>query len=169
MMRKVIAALLSSALAIGPALAQSQVSPIPPYGGSVLEASPGNPVATTSTTGAMMGLGSTCVFTPKYSTRANIHIDGAVTNSGTNISSFQLRWGTGAAPTNPSGTTPPAGTGVGSVNSITSPSANAQSFFFVDGSITGLTPGTQIWIDLNLFGTAGTTSVLNLSCGAFEI
>lgn len=138
------------------------------WNSAILEATPSNPASTTSTTGVMMGLGvTTCRFTPTFSTRVRFTIDGAVANSGAgNASNFQLRFAAGAGPANG---VAPAGSGIGGQNSITSPAANALSFFSIARTATGLTPGTTYWFDINLSGSAGTIALVGLECAANEL
>lgn len=137
------------------------------YNGAVLQAIPTNPTGTTSATFVMMGLGvTTCRFTPAFSTRVKFQINGSVANTTVNgISTFSLRYGTGAGPANGA-----AGTGTSPSNSqsVTSSTANAQVAFLVDGLVTGLSAGTTYWFDTTLSASAGTSAILSLNCSAFE-
>lgn len=138
-----------------------------PLTGAVLQATPANPTGTTSATGVMMGLGvTTCRFTPSYSSRVRFEIAGSAANSTVNgVSSFSIRFGTGAGPANGAA---PTGTSLGSSLSVTSSTANAQVMFCLDVLATGLTPGTTYWFDVVLIASAGTSSILSTSANAYE-
>lgn len=133
---------------------------------ATLNASPGNPTNTTSTVGVMMGLGTTCVITPIYSTRILIHIQGQVTNTTTGISAtVTLRFGTGTAPVN----------GAALTGNVLTPGivaganpANYSLPFNVGGITTGLTVGQAVWFDVSLAAGANTAAMSNLSCYAME-
>jgi hypothetical protein len=115
----------------------------------------------------MMGLGATCKITPVYSGRVKVEFIGDMVNTGTaTTTTNSVRFGTGTAPVNGAA---PIGTVVGAALQA-SETGSASNFvpFMNGGIITGLTPGTAVWFDLNIFGAANTTSVQNLSCNAFE-
>jgi hypothetical protein len=165
-MKRLLSAFFASLLALLPAQAQVSIYGPPQFQGTVLEANPSNPAGTSSTTIVMMGVGSTCVFTPKYSTRAFVHIDGSAAGSTlSSIIGIQVRYASGGAPANGAAF---AGSAIGTTTSVTTTLANAQEFFFSGGAVTGLSPGTAYWFDVGLNVSAGTASVTNLSCGAFE-
>lgn len=137
------------------------------WNGANQQAVPSNPVGTTSATGVMMGLGvTTCRFAPTFSSRVRFEISGTAsnTNAGAN-SSFGIRYGAGAGPANGAA---PTGTSLTNSASITSATANAQSAFFVSVLATALTPGTTYWYDTTLSASAGTSSLVNINCQAFE-
>jgi hypothetical protein len=136
-------------------------------GGNVLEASPTAPAGTTSTTGVMMGLGSTCKITPAVTGRVEITFSGSGSNS-TSLAIWQLsaQFGTGAAPANAAA---PAGTLVGTTSTATAPSASGLSPFYAGGIITGLTLGTALWFDLDLLVSAGTGTINNVHCTIREV
>lgn len=134
---------------------------------AALQGSPANPTGTTSTTGKMMGIGATCKVTPVYSGRAIVQLQGGVsqtggTSAGTGI---QLRYGTGTIPSNgdaPSGTTVGSGPVFTTTNGLTFP-------FSFGGVITGLSVGTQFWLDASLLNNAGQTATMTtLSCSIVE-
>jgi hypothetical protein len=124
------------------------------------------PAGTTSTTGVMMGLGSTCHITPNWSGRVEVTFQGSAGNSAVSAANEgTLRFGTGTAPANggaPSGT-------------VTSSTFNAQVQvaaevmpFSAGAIITGLTPGTSVWFDLELVTTSGTSALSGVSFRAKE-
>lgn len=133
---------------------------------ATLQASPGNPTATTSTTGVMMGLGTSCHITPIYSTRVKLEFFGNMTNSSNgNTSSTLAKFGTGTAPANGVAVT---GTTVGTTIAGTPGVSGANYPFATGGIITGLTPGTAYWFDLDSFASAGTNTQSNISCNVME-
>jgi hypothetical protein len=134
---------------------------------ATLQASPADPTSTTSTTGVMMGLGSTCTITPAYSTRAQVNFYGDYFNSTNNNGlTLKIRYGTGTAPANGG-----ASTGTQLANTLFGnvPSIGVGIPFSQGGIITGLTPGTTYWIDYSA-GVAGggTVGILSMSCTAME-
>lgn len=137
------------------------------FNGATLQASPGNPTGTTSTSGVMMGLGTSCHITPAFSTRVLMHVQGQMSNTTTGISAnVSLRFGTGTAPVNgaaPSGSALTTGIASG-VNP-----ANYAVPFNIGGIAGGLTPGTAVWIDVVLLAGANTAAISNISCYALEL
>lgn len=134
---------------------------------ATLTATPANPASTTNTTtGVMMGLGSTCHITPVYSGRLRLEIYGSLSNAtiaaGTEP---QLMFGTGVAPANGVATT---GTALGSRPNYNPGSASANTPFNLSVIATGLTVGTAIWFDISLLVGAGTGSILAVTCVAME-
>jgi hypothetical protein len=125
-----------------------------------------NPTGTSSTTGVMMGLGSGYTFTPKFSTRFVVCIQGEAANTTTNIVQVTLRASTGSAPTNGAALT-------GSVllsQYLIAPTANTGYPMNIMGLVTGASPGTTYWVDLSLaVTTSGTGSFLNPFFVAYEI
>lgn len=135
---------------------------------ATLQASPGNPTLTGSSTPVMMGLGSTCTLTPTYSGRVYVKFQGNVAASGTaSTITYGVRFGTGTAPVNGAAAT---GTAVGA-NSVISESSTANlvsAFGGLGGIITGLTPGTAYWFDMVLGAGSGNAMLTNISCSAME-
>lgn len=133
---------------------------------ATVQASPSNPTGTTSTTGVMMGVGSTCHITPSYSGRVKFEIHGNMFNNTAGaLTQVALYFGTSTAPSNGA---PFTGTQVGNVESGNSSVANGSLPFTESGIVTGLTPSTAYWFDLRVLVVANTGSVSNLSCNAME-
>lgn len=137
---------------------------------ATLQASPSNPVGTTSATGVMMGLGATCHLTPTYSSRVKVEFIGSGFNTTASDGyTIKVYFGTSTAPTNGAATT---GTQVGNGTGGTQPAGSGgfANPFSNSGIITGLTPGTAYWFDLNVLAvTGGTAAVSGLSCNALEV
>ncbi|WP_426418467.1 hypothetical protein [Bradyrhizobium genosp. A] len=124
------------------------------------------PTGTTSTSGVMMGLGSTVTLTPTYSGRVMVSFQMGISNSiASSGNTVSLRYGTGSAPANGAAIT---GTQAGSI--ITGQMQTAAFILptFVSAIITGLTPGTAYWFDLSLTVTGGTGTVNSVSGNAME-
>lgn len=140
-----------------------------PLGAAPATFTPANPTGNSTITNNMEGVGSTCVITPTRTGRVYAAFDGVVTN-GTNGGggSVQLRFGTGTAPAN---STAAAGTLVGNSPSFTVAAASQTMLFAKTGLITGLTIGTQVWIDLALTSSSAgaLANIANLSVTLFEI
>lgn len=134
---------------------------------AVAAATPSDPSTTTSTTGVMMGLGSSCTITPTTS-RVLVFINGDYFNSAnTNSVSLTLKYGTGAAPTNGAAVT---GTTAGAVTIGNVGAINIGTIFTRTALITGLTPGTAYWFDIYLaVFTAGTVGLNSLTFGAHDV
>jgi len=133
---------------------------------TTLQAQPANPSSTTSATGVMMGLGTTCTLTPSYSGRIKVDFIGAVNNNASNNSiAIRLQYGTGAAPSNG---TAISGTQLASTLAINQNNASNNAPFTQGGIITGLSPGTAYWFDLTLSASANTSTMVNVSCNAME-
>jgi hypothetical protein len=125
-----------------------------------------SPTGTSSATQLMMGLGGTCKLTPVYSSRMRIVIQGAVGNTAVGGSgTYNLRYGTGVAPSNGAALT---GTAVLSSVAFTSSTAGAALPFNADGVLLGLSVGTPYWFDLSLSANSGTSSFASPTCSAFE-
>lgn len=120
---------------------------------------PANPAGTTSTTTVMAGLG--VLITPQTSGRVKVFISGEVNNDTAGDGVFlQAAYGTGTPPANGSAAT---GTVVGKSKLLLSSAAGQQQSFALITVVTGLTVGTQIWVDLQFQAvTGGTASVVNL-------
>lgn len=133
---------------------------------AAVQAQPGNPTGTTSTTAVMMGLGVT--ITPATNGRLLIIISGNGTNTVVASGGHpQIYYGTGTAPVNGAAVT---GTAAGSLPIFYNVSGTAPFEPFTVNAITpALTVGTTYWIDLGLFvATSGTASVSSLSVSAVE-
>lgn len=132
-----------------------------------LKANPSNPSGTTSTSGVMMGLGSTCKITPLVSTTVTVTFNGTLnsTVSGDGVEIASL-FGTGTAPANGVAAT---GSNLGGSPIYGTVAASSQILpFSITGSAT-VTPGTAYWFDLDVAAyLGGTGSVANLSCSAAE-
>ena len=134
------------------------------------QATPNDPTGTTSTVGVMMGLGA--VLTPQFSGRVFVCVNGNLTNSTAaagNGAKVQIRFGTGTAPANGAALT---GTAMGSIQTsvLERATANDLQTFCVLAIVTGLSLGTQIWLDISLAAvTAGTGLAKNINISAMEI
>jgi hypothetical protein len=136
--------------------------------GAVLQQSPANPTGSASTTGLMQGLGSTCQIAPLWSTRIKVEFIGITANSTISQTiGTKVFWGTvaGGVPVNGAA---PTGTQVGTNIGPDSGTANFHYPFVNGGIVSGLTPGTNYWIDMSLLTTGGTATIISISCNAFE-
>lgn len=124
-------------------------------------------LAPTGTTSAsvMMGLGSTCVMTPLYSTRLYVVFNGNA--SVNNVGSWNaiFKFGTGTAPVNGAATT---GTTVGATIQGTSAVANFPIMLTLPAVITGLTAGTAYWFDIAFGTNTNTGTITTVSASGFE-
>ena len=127
---------------------------------------PLNPTGTTNTTGLMMGLNQ--VITPKTTTRLLVTISGVVSQSTTaDGAKWQIRAGTGAAPTNGAALT---GTAYGSLQQMTFLTGVLSIPFSLTALITGLTVNTATWVDVSLAAiTGGTATMTSVSVSVEEI
>lgn len=115
---------------------------------------PGDPAGV----GGNVMLGLAVLYTPRITGSLRVSVTGTILNN-TNAdgATVQLRFGTGSAPANGAA---PTGTAVGAVVKIINPAAaTIQAPFAIDVMITGLTVGTQIWLDLNGAPVTGGTMV----------
>ncbi len=128
------------------------------------QATPADPTSTSSTSGVMMGIAGS--ITPTISGKVMIVISGDLKN-GTNNgnTTVQLRYGTGAAPTNGNALT---GTAIGGQVNMTA-AATSQRVPFSCNAIVTLTVGTTYWIDLALKAVSGSAFTQNLSVSAIEL
>jgi hypothetical protein len=132
---------------------------------------PANPTATSSLTLVMMGLGSTCTYTPRQSGIVQVNVSGFGTTA-TGAAQFNVgpRYGTGAAPNNGDAVT---GTRFGCTTDqlIKVPSISGAVAFGYVAQITGLTPGTAYWFDLSLDTNTGAdaASLSNVSMTFAEL
>lgn len=132
-----------------------------------------NPPGTTSTTGTMAGYGTATygpfLFTPTVTGRALIIITGSVANNvASAASTISARYGTGTAPVNGAAAT---GTIIGTAVSRLNQAVNAWTPFTISGAVTGMTVGTQYWIDVTVASGVGTTttSVSAVYCSVVEL
>jgi hypothetical protein len=138
-------------------------------GGATLNAQPSNPSGTTSTGAFVMaGLGSTCHITPVNSTRLLVTFTGVLLNGTTNDGvSVKMAYGAGTAPANAASA---SGTIANASVSMFASSANFPVPFSSNAIITGLTPSTAYWLDLQQVAvTGGAGSMQSITCAATEI
>lgn len=134
---------------------------------ATLMAAPGNPTGTGSVTAVMAGLGGTCKITPVYSSRIRVTFYGNVgDNTAASGCSVTARFGTGAAPGNGVAVT---GTAIGtSVEGALNP-LDFIAPFSNGGIVTGLTPSTAYWLDLDQKQSgSGICSITSITCYAEE-
>lgn len=123
------------------------------------QSTPANPFGTANTTGVMMGLAGS--ITPIKSGNVLILITGSLSNNtASDGAKGQIRYGTGAAPTNGAALT---GTAVGNQpralnNASTAALVTPVAFAAI---VTGLTLGTAYWIDIALAAITGGTATLS--------
>lgn len=131
----------------------------------ILDATPTNPTGLTAV--GMLGVGSTCKITPILTGR--IHIDfwfNYADNSSTTLAALG-KYGTGTAPANAAAVT---GTSFGSNLSLQAGAGGITYFASTGANISGLTVGTQVWLDLAITTLpTGTATVSNLHCSAQEL
>lgn len=133
---------------------------------TILDANPADPASTTSTTGVMMGLGTTCKLTPSYSTRVHITVDGVLSATATARVFAIGKFGTGTAPINGAAF---SGTTFGGTRAVSIGATFTDGIpFSTSAVITGLTPATAYWFDIDLSGTSGTITVQSVHCAIFE-
>ncbi len=124
--------------------------PNSPAGGSF---SPTPPIAFTSATMVMMGMGATAKFAPKVTGRCNLAwqlVESAGTGERVNA---QIFTGTGTAPSSGAATT-------GTSRGISYCQTQAATFLYTlapTAIVTGLTIGTTYWIDIGLQSVSGAT------------
>jgi hypothetical protein len=142
----------------------SNSSRVGPY--ATLQTSSASPTGTTSGTGVMCGLAG--LITPTQSGKIVVTINGALNNNTAGGGAqAQIRWGTGSAPANGAALT---GTAVG-VNAQRAGAAwgsNQTTAYSITAIISGLTIGTQIWIDIGQSAVVGGTMNLTASITAAE-
>ena len=117
----------------------------------------GTPAGTTSTSGVMMGLGTSinAKITPTASGKVLFNISGRLANNTLNfVTSATLYYGTGTPPANGAAAT---GTQISTTALATLP-ANVQVPYSLQAIVTGLVVGTQYWFDLALSTTSGGTA-----------
>jgi hypothetical protein len=125
---------------------------------------------TTSTTGVMLGLGAGgAVITPVRSGKIFATIGGLVSNTVSGgISSAYIKFGTGTAPVNGAA---PVGTRLGQALQAHAYAPGVYVPFSLSVLITGLTLGTQIWLDLvqAVVAGGGTINTFAVATAAFEL
>lgn len=120
----------------------------------------------TGTTPAMQGFGSVCKLTPVYSSRVKVSfITDINNNTASNTSSYNFRYGTGAAPA--FGATA-VGTAVLNTMQMTHTTAGALSHISLDANVSGLTPGTAYWFDMIVNSSANTSTLATPNCNVTE-
>jgi hypothetical protein len=116
--------------------------------------SPSNPAGTTSLTGVMMGLAG--AITPSVTGKVRFTVTGSGNNSTAGDGWIvQLRYGTGAAPSNGGAL---AGTTCGQTKKTVA--GTATNMFTADCYVAGLTVNTAYWFDLMLEAVTGGTATL---------
>lgn len=131
------------------------------------QSTPSNPTATTSSTGVMMGLAGS--ITPVSSGKVLILISGNIgdVGGGATTNTFQIRYGTGTAPTNGAALT---GTATGALNTYNGGGGGAQFPFCLCSVVSGLTLSTAHWIDISLATSAGiSVNVKGITISAIEL
>jgi len=131
---------------------------------------PANPGSTASATLVMMGLGSTCTYTPTGKGKVLVGVTGVYTNltAAANVN-IGPRYGTGTAPANGVAVTGTRFGGAADVECGSSLSPVTRPFAFTD--VLSLTAGTAYWFDLGLSTTniADAADVLNVSMTFTEV
>ena len=134
---------------------------------NIVQASPGNPTGTSSTTAVMMGLA--VAYTPKVTGTALVIINGTIANASAiaDGGKVQIYYGTGTAPANAASLT---GTAAGAQVSYVAATTAEVSPFSLSATITGLSSGTPVWVDVSLAAiTGGTAALTNLSVSVVEV
>jgi hypothetical protein len=131
---------------------------VPPPVYASLQTPPVSPTNTTSTTGAMMGLGVGHTLTPTATGKVFVAFDGTLTNAiASKTSNAQIRYGTGTPPANGAAT---SGTAVGGIGAANGNAAVEVCPFSAKAVLTGLVIGTPIWFDLCLWTDSGGGAVI---------
>lgn len=133
-----------------------------------VSAKPGNPSATGSLTGVMMGLSAGPVITPTTTGRIILIITGDTINNTANDGTLvQAVYGTGTAPVNGATAT---GTNVGNpVRFINAASTTEKVPFTVQSIVTSLALNTGLWLDINLAAiTGGSATIGDVTISAHE-
>ena len=129
------------------------------------------PTGTTSLASVMAGLGAAgAVITPRVSGKLHVTITGNMgNNTASSGAAAVVAYGTGAAPANGAATT---GTSIGSTvaKSASGGAANESIPFSASVVITGLTIGTQVWLDLvQAAVVGGIASLTSVTIAAYEL
>lgn len=110
---------------------------------------PANPASTTSTTLVMMGVGSTCVFTPLLTGICRVTVTGTLqTLTAAVAGTYGGRYGTGAAPANGAAVTGTRFGGAADPGFGAGGTGKPQPFCLDD--VVSLTAGTAYWFDVAL-------------------
>lgn len=143
--------------------------------GAAYNGTPADPTGTTSATAKMMGLGGAAKFTPARTGTVIVSITGIMNTSGAAVTAainmtVQARTGTGTAPSNGGND---AGTARGKIRNLPY-DANEQSVlrnlpFSCNFVLTGLTIGTEVWVDLAVARVGGTSETVSVSDLAISI
>jgi hypothetical protein len=123
------------------------------------------PITTASTTGAMAGLAYT--ITPSATGKVSALVSIKLINAGATSSNtyMELRYGTGAAPIAGAA---PTGLVIGLLVSDATAAGNGMHRVMA-GILSGLTPGTPYWFDINFYGSNGNTQVGEIMLTAAEL
>jgi hypothetical protein len=132
---------------------------------SVAACKPADPTGNSTTGFLMMGLGTTCSFTPKYSTTIHIQCAGAVqvSTGGTSIN-YRGYTGTGTAPANGAAVT---GTQFGPPSAAALvPAGSAQNQTIYLSDFVTVAVNTTYWADVAISSGTGaiTGSLKNMQC-----
>lgn len=137
--------------------------------GALTAATPASVSSISSTTGVMMGLGSSCAITPRSTGRVRIEITGTQSNNTANqFTSVNLKYGTGAAPavgTAQAGVGTPAGAGLAQY----SPGTGFPVAFALVATLPSMTIGTPYWYDINFAVQSSSGGISSLYCTAYEL
>ena len=155
---------LANGSAASDAAAFGQI-PVLTVGAASAAFKPANPASTTSTTVKMMGLGSTCAFTPAGTGNLLITVTGILVQTAA-LTTISPRYGTGTAPANAAAA---SGTVWGMPSAGTWQAGGQDPFAFTD--IVSLTPATAYWFDLAIAtaNAADAASITNISMTITEL
>lgn len=136
---------------------------------NLIELISATPTGTSNTTGLMQGLGLSITTGARTSGVIQVIASGSITsNTAANGWKYQIRYGTGTAPTNGAALT---GTAVGrlTTGSLGTGATRATMPFCIVAKISGLAASTTYWIDLSLGAvTGGTTTMTDVCVNAEE-
>jgi hypothetical protein len=121
---------------------------------------PSDPAGTTSTTGVMMGLvsGVPTFWAPHVTGKLLAIVFGWIANNTNGDGAkVQLRFGTGKGPANADALT---GTAFGTLINFTAAAAAQKVPFMLIAITTGLTIGTNYWVDVGLAAVTGGTATI---------
>ena len=127
---------------------------------AITQASPSDKGSTTSATGKMLGLLTS--FTPVTTGTVLIIISGNL--NGSSQPTISIRYGTGTAPAHNAAAT---GTVAGTTKSAFA--FTAGNDYSISGIVTGLTPATTYWVDIDQLTSSGTLSNTNVNVSVFEL
>jgi hypothetical protein len=143
---------------------------LPELASRAVSFAPANPAAITSVTPVMLGLGTTCLFTPISSGKTMVAVSGFASTATAAVAvTLNGRFGTGSAPANAAAA---SGTVFGPVGNIalTGSAVNLPLAFSFNAVVT-LTAASTYWFDLTC-GTANgsdAASVVNVTMSFYEI